>query len=214
MREEEKVRREIEKAKREAETEEYRYAKALEQARAEMDRASGAQLVVLKEKMEALQAQLDEAHAKMERAVSRAQLTKSGHVYVISNIGSFGDGVVKIGLTRRLEPLDRVKELGDASVPFGFDVHAMIFSDNAPELEYTLHNIFDARRVNQVNRRKEFFRVSLGEIEKEVHKNNAEIEFTKLAEAKEYRETLATIEAEANRKTIEETIEDKFPAEL
>ena len=94
-----------------------------------------------------------------------AQQTKAGHVYVISNIGSFGDNVFKIGMTRRLEPMDRVKELGDASVPFEFDVHAMIYSDNAPELENIMHKEFDSRRVNLVNSRKEFFKVELQEIE-------------------------------------------------
>ncbi len=94
-----------------------------------------------------MEARLAEAHANKERAISRAQLTKSGHIYIISSIGSFGDQVFKIGMTRRLEPLDRVKELGDASVPFPFDVHAMIFSENAPEMESKLHRHFDHSRI-------------------------------------------------------------------
>ena len=89
-------------------------------------------------------------------------------MYVISNIGSFGEGIYKIGLTRRLEPYDRVKELGDASVPFEFDVHAMIFSDDAPALENTLHRHFRDRELNKVNHRKEFFRVDIDEIEEVV----------------------------------------------
>ncbi len=116
--------------------------------------------------MVSLEKQLKEAQKKGERAVSRAQMTKSGVVYVISNIGSFGHGVYKIGMTRRLEPLDRVRELGDASVPFPFDVHAMILSDNAPELEKKLHKFFNERRLNLVNNRKEFFNVSLEDIKK------------------------------------------------
>ena len=95
---------------------------------------------MLNEKLLKLEADLAEAHSKTERIVSQAQLTRRGHVYVISNMGSFGDNVFKIGMTRRLEPYDRVKELGDASVPFRFDVHAMIFSDDAPSLESTLHS--------------------------------------------------------------------------
>lgn len=91
-------------------------------------------------------------------------------IYIISNIGSFGEGIYKIGMTRRLDPQDRVDELGDASVPFKFDVHAMIFSDDAPALEAALHRAFDSRKVNMVNNRKEFFRVTLDEIEDVVKK--------------------------------------------
>jgi len=120
-----------------------------------------------------------------------AQQTKSGHVYVISNIGSFGDNVYKIGMTRRLEPLDRVKELGDASVPFIFDVHAMIYSDDAPALENSLHKLFDSQRVNLVNSRKEFFKVTLEEIELQAKKTSSSVEFIKTAEAKDYNESKA-----------------------
>jgi hypothetical protein len=122
-------------------------------------------------------------------------LTKVGHIYVISNLGSFGQDVYKIGMTRRLDPLDRVRELGDASVPFQFDIHAIIYSENAPQLEYELHKRFAERRLNRVNSKKEFFKVSLEEIEAFVKEHaNAEIEFIKLAEAREYRETLAMLE--------------------
>lgn len=193
MREEEKALRELEKAQKDAEEEERRFTTALEKARAELSAVTGEELETLNKQIADLEQQLAQAHEQKERAVSRAQLTKSGHVYVISNTGSFGNEVFKIGMTRRLEPLDRVKELGDASVPFSFDVHAMIYSDNAPELENKLHKEFDERRVNRVNSRKEFFRVPLAEIEKIVKENHGEISFTKLAEAQEYRETLALI---------------------
>ena len=126
--------------------------------------------------------------------MSRAQLTKSGHVYVISNVGSFGGGTLKIGMTRRLDPMDRVKELGDASVPFGFDVHAMMYSEDAPALEKTLHKRFSGRRVNLVNPRKEFFVVDLDEVEAAATENDAEVAFTKAAEAEEYRRTLSILE--------------------
>lgn len=126
-----------------------------------------------------------------ERAISRAQMTRSGHVYVISNVGSFGEDVYKIGMTRRLDPMDRVRELGDASVPFRFDVHAIIYSEDAPTLENKLHKKFHHRRVNYINHRREFFRVSLDEITKAVHEYHGEIEFTLLAEADEYRKTVA-----------------------
>ena len=138
-----------------------------------------------------LEARLKDAESNKDRALSMAQQTRRGHVYVISNIGSFGEDVYKIGMTRRLDPLDRVRELGDASVPFPFDVHAIIFSEDAPTLESTLHKAFEAKRVNQVNLRKEFFNVSIDEIEAVVHKNNATIEFTKVAEARDYRESMA-----------------------
>lgn len=122
----------------------------------------------------------------------RVRNAKAGYVYVISNLGSFGENVYKIGMTRRLEPLDRIRELSGASVPFSFDVHAMIFSEDAPALENELHKTFTEKRVNKVNNRKEFFHVSLKEIEKIVReKHNKPVEFTKLGIAQEYRETLA-----------------------
>lgn len=214
MREEEKVRREIEKAKRDAEDEEKRYQKALIEAKEQLEKAKGEEFEKLNNRIMLLQEQLNEAKQKKERALSRAQLTKSGHVYVISNIGSFGQNIYKIGLTRRLEPLDRVKELGDASVPFAFDVHAMMYSENAPELENELHRIFANDRVNMINNRKEFFRVTLDQIEKAVFARNSEIEFIKTAEAKEYRETQAILNAQENTKQIHELIEEKFPSTL
>jgi DNA repair exonuclease SbcCD ATPase subunit len=214
MREEEKARREFEQAQKKAEEEEKRYESALLKAREEVSKAEGAKLEKLNKKLAELEMQLNEAKANKERAISQAQMTKSGHVYVISNIGSFGENVYKIGMTRRLEPLDRVKELGDASVPFSFDVHAMIYSENAPELENKLHNEFNLKRLNRINNRKEFFKVSLDDITSIVQKDNSEIEFTKIAEAKEYRETLAMIEEEQNKKSIDEKIEEDFPSSI
>jgi hypothetical protein len=118
-------------------------------------------------------------------------MTRSGHVYVISNLGSFGEEVYKIGMTRRLDPMDRVRELGDASVPFHFDVHAVIYSEDAPGLEAKLHRAFHDRRVNRVNDRKEFFRVGIGEIADAVRQHHGEIEIVREAEAIEYRKTVA-----------------------
>lgn len=161
---------------------------------------------------------MQEAESRKERAISQAQLTKCGYIYVISNIGSFGENIYKIGMTRRLEPMDRINELGDASVPFKFDVHALIFSENAPELEAKLHNHFKDKAVNLVNLKKEFFNVSLSEIEKVVHENYAEIEFTQIAEAKDYRETLAIRKAKENINNAQETQPKKsinsFPAKI
>lgn len=214
MREEEKVQKEIEKATKESEQDEKRYQKALEQAKAELSDAHGEKVEKLNEKMRFLEEKLKEAQENKERALSRAQLTKSGHVYIISNIGSFGENVYKIGLTRRLEPTDRVRELGDASVPFTFDIHAMIYSENAPELENELHKVFEKRRLNLVNRRKEFFWAKLDEISSFVEKQNVNIEFTKIAEAKEYRESIAIREGEKIKKQQQEEIAAKFPESL
>ncbi|BAY46653.1 hypothetical protein SAMD00079811_42660 [Scytonema sp. HK-05] len=198
MREEERALRELEKVKQDAEREERRYQEALEKARREIESATGKTQEKLFSQIEELQKRLAQAEANRKRAISQAQMTKSGHVYIISNIGSFGEDVYKIGMTRRLEPMDRVKELGDASVPFPFDVHAMIFCENAPELESCLHKRFDTRRMNKANEKKEFFRVSLEEIVKVVREIDeelkickSEVKFTKIAEAADYRKTLA-----------------------
>lgn len=122
---------------------------------------------------------------------ARTQQTKAGHVYVISNVGSFGEHVYKIGMTRRLEPRDRVRELGDASVPFEFDIHALIPVEDAPAVECALQKKFVARQVNKVNARKEFFRVNLEEIRAEVEKLGVPVSWTMTAACREYQETLA-----------------------
>jgi hypothetical protein len=191
MREEERALREAERAKEEAEAEEARYQKALERARAEMANAQGAALEELNKRIGHLDAALQKARDMKDKATMMAQLTRAGHIYVISNIGSFGENVFKIGMTRRLEPFDRIKELGDASVPFDFDVHAMIYSEDAPTLECAFHDGFAERRINLINPRKEFFSVSIDEIEHFAVGKSLKLELTKLAEARDYRQTLA-----------------------
>jgi hypothetical protein len=191
MREEERARKEIEKVQAEAEKEETNYQKALVQARKELAEATGQQHDKLEQLVAKLEAELSNAIDRKAKAVARAQLTRSGHVYVISNIGSFGEDVYKIGMTRRLEPLLRVTELGDASVPFPFDVHAMIYSEDAPTLESLLHKEFDSRRVNKINTRKEYFRVSLSEIRQAVAKHFGVITFVTVPDAAEYRKSVA-----------------------
>jgi DNA repair exonuclease SbcCD ATPase subunit len=192
IREEEKARKEIEKAIREAEKEEHIIQKALEKARSELANANEDQRREFESQLADLENKLSEAEARGQRALSMAQQTRRGHVYVISNVGSFGENVFKIGMTRRLEPLDRVKELGDASVPFSFDVHAMLYSEDAPALEKEFHRRFDRESVNKVNPRKEFFRVSLAEIKQMVDtKGITDIHWTMKAEAAEYRESIA-----------------------
>jgi len=191
IREEEKARRDYEKAIQEAAKEEETLRKAMEKARAEAASANAQEREKFEARLADLSQRLSEAEAKNQRALSMAQQTRSGHVYIISNIGSFGEDILKIGMTRRLEPGDRVKELGDASVPFSFDVHAMIRSDDAPALEHLLHEKFDEYRVNKVNYRKEFFRVPIQVLRDFVAQNGLEATFTMAAEAREYRETLA-----------------------
>ncbi len=212
MREEERARREIERAKEEAEKEEARYQNALEKAREDVLKASGEKVNQLNDKISQLEAQLKAAQELKERAISRAQITKSGYVYIISNIGSFGDNIYKIGMTRRFEPIDRVKELGDASVPFTFDVHAMVYSDNAPELENKIHKQFETNQINLVNPRKEFFSVKLEDIEKWAKEENFDLRLTRIAEAREYRETLA-IRAKGE-KAVKNAIEQEIPESI
>lgn len=214
LREEEKARREFEQAKNEAEKQELLFTKALEKARKEMGVATGPTYDALNEQIQLLEIELTAAREKKERALSMAQQTKRGHVYVISNIGSFGENVFKIGMTRRLEPEDRVRELGDASVPFKFDVHAMIYSDEARTLEYELHKAFADKKVNMLNYRREFFNVSLQEVEDKVKELGFDGEFTSVAEAMEFRETLAILEKGATADLMEMGAEEEYPESL
>lgn len=189
MREEEKARKEYEKALKEASRDEEVARKAVEKARADLDRASEAERAKYEAKLAELAERLRAAEERGQRALSMAQQTRSGNVYVISNIGSFGDDVFKIGMTRRLEPEDRVRELGDASVPFGFDIHAMIRTEDAPTLEKALHKRFLRDQVNKVNPRKEFFRVSLPDIKAEVERMGIDAAWTMSAACAEWRES-------------------------
>ncbi|CAH0354237.1 DUF4041 domain-containing protein [Aquabacterium sp. CECT 9606] len=191
IREEEKARREYERAIKEAAKEEDTIRKAMEKAQAQVAKASDEQRAKYEALLAELQGKLLDAESKNQRALSMAQQTKAGHVYVISNVGSFGEHVYKVGMTRRMEPLDRIRELGDASVPFGFDVHAMIWSDNAPQLETKLHRMFVQAQVNKLNPRKEFFRVGITDLRVAMENMGLNVSWTMAAEAREYRETLA-----------------------
>jgi hypothetical protein len=191
MREEEKAQRDFEKAEKETEKEEKLLQQAMLIAQEQIAKASNEEKQKYETQLAELQAKLKAAEEKHQRAISMAQQTKSGHIYIISNIGSFGENVFKIGMTRRLDPMDRVNELGDASVPFKFDVHAMIYSENAPELENMLHKTFNDKRLNNINLRREYFNITLQEIEDVIEENHGEIDFTRIPEAKEYRESLS-----------------------
>ena len=196
IREEQRAIKEFEKAIAEAEKEEKMYRNLLDKAQQELAQANEQERSEMEQRIAILEQQLAEAEAKEERAKSMAEQTRKGHVYVISNIGSFGEDVYKIGLTRRLEPMDRVKELGDASVPFPFDVHAMIYTDDAPALETALHREFHSQRVNAINLRKEFFNVDLEEIKDAVEKiAGVDAEFKMTALAEDYYESLRLSDA-------------------
>ena len=191
MREEARAQREYERTQREAAKEEAMLKKAMEKVEAKLAEASAEQKAKYEAEIADLQVKLKEAEEKNQRALSMAQQTKHGNVYVISNIGSFGENIYKVGMTRRFNPMDRVKELGDASVPFSFDVHAFIESDDAPALEHSLHKALAMMQVNKVNPRKEFFRASLSDIRALVESTGAKVHWTMEAEAADYRETLA-----------------------
>jgi hypothetical protein len=191
LREEEKARREYERAMKEAARDEEALQRALAKVTEQIGRATEEQKIKYETQLAELQVKLKEAEDRSKRAMSMAEQTRRGHVYVISNVGSFGDDVYKIGLTRRLEPLDRIRELGDSSVPFEFDVHALIFADDAPALEARLHRHFVLKQVNKVNYRKEFFRLTVSEIRSELESLGLSASWTMTAAAREYRESLS-----------------------
>jgi hypothetical protein len=186
-REEQRLIRDMEQAQEEEE----HYQRLLDKAKTEAASIVGPKLDAFADQIKLLERDLAAAHARVERAQAMAEKTRSGYVYIISNIGSFGGDIVKIGLTRRLDPLDRVRELGDASVPFVFDTHAIIYSDDAPTLERALHGEFEPTRVNAQNYRKEFFRASLDDVEAAVKRLAPNAPFFKDIEAQEYHETLS-----------------------
>ena len=191
IREEERARKEIEKALKDAAKEEETIEKAMIRMRQQIDKATDDQRTKYEAQLADLQQRLTDAEARSQRAQSMAQQTRAGHVYIISNEGSFGENVFKIGMTRRLEPMDRIRELGDASVPFGFDVHAMIWSEDAPALEHAMHMEFVKTQLNKVNPRKEFFRIGIAALREAVERRGIEATWTLAAAAAEYRESQA-----------------------
>lgn len=204
MREEARLLREIEEARQSLEKEEKHFKKAIQAFEVRLAAStSDAERQVLEDERNAIQRKLDELQEKKREVDYREQNTRAGYVYIISNLGAFGENVYKIGVTRRLDPVERVDELGDASVPFDFDVHALVFSEDAPALENALHKAFEDRRLNLVNRRKEFFNSTLQEITEVVRKNfNKPVEFTLLAEAAEYRQTKMIRDQLANSSSL------------
>ena len=161
----------------------------LEMARKLAKQIAGDDLARLELKIEKIEDDKRKLEAQFERATSQAQITRAGYIYVISNIGSFGEGVCKIGMTRRLEPMDRVVELGDASVPYRFDVHTLAFVEDAPRLEKAIHNAFISKRVNKDNHRKEFFLVSPEEVKAVMDNMGIKSSWYYECDAREYRES-------------------------
>jgi len=214
MREEERAQRDFERAQREAAIERAKAERALAAAREALQKASGEHLDAIQTEIQVLEQRMADAQSKQDRAVSMAQLTKMGHVYVISNIGSFGENIFKIGMTRRLEPDDRIQELSGAAVPFRFDIHAMIFSEDAPGLEAALHARFADRRLNLVNPRKEYFRVTLDEIAEFAKDKDLKIELAQTPEAKQFRESEAMRLKALQADETPMPKEDVFPEQL
>lgn len=193
MRQEAEERKALEAEKKKVEKEEAKYNSQIETLKEQLAQANDDEMAKLNARILELQAQLANVIVKKEEITSLAN-GKAGNVYVISNLGSFGENVFKIGMTRRLNPQDRVNELGDASVPFKFDVHSFIFSDDAVGLESKLHNILNDKRVNKVNLRKEFFYTTIDELEQLVTEIEPTAEFNKTMLAEEFRQSLSTTE--------------------
>ncbi|HEM2589178.1 TPA: DUF4041 domain-containing protein [Streptococcus suis] len=192
IREQQKVEKEIQQAKAKLEKEERQFQNEMSKLLKYLNSANNeVEQNIYADKIKELEDKIKELEKDKEDVLKRESNTRAGFVYIISNIGSFGQNVYKIGMTRRLEPMDRINELSSASVPFPFDVHALIFSEDAPALENTLHNYFRDKEVNKVNPRKEFFKVDLQEIKELVHKEyNNTVHFTDLAVAEQYYESI------------------------
>lgn len=192
IREQQKVEKELQNAKRKLEKEEKQFNNELSKLMKYLNSAQNeVEKNIYADKIKELEEKIKVLEKDKQNVLERETNTRAGYVYIISNIGSFGKDVYKIGMTRRLEPMDRISELSSASVPFPFDVHALIFSEDAPALENTLHKYFKKQEVNKVNQRKEFFKVNLEEIKELVHKEyNNTVHFTDLAAAEQYFESL------------------------
>ena len=195
MREEAKLLKDIEEARKDIEKEQRHYTNALIKVNKQLETCDESERELLIEKKNEIESHLSDLEIAVKDIDYREANKRAGYVYVISNIGAFGENVFKIGMTRRLDPMERVDELGDASVPFKFDVHAMIFSDNAPQLEAALHKAFEDRKVNMVNNKREFFGVSIEEIEEVVKKNyDKTVDFIKTPQAEQYRESIRMLD--------------------
>ena len=193
LREQAKLKKELEEARKNIDKDLKHFTNALESLNIQLNNneITQEQREALLNKKNELEEQINTLTNNLKDIDYRQENQKAGYVYVISNIGAFGEDIYKIGMTRRLNPQDRIDELGDASVPFNFDVHAMIFAEDAPALENALHKAFDNKKVNMINQRREFFNVKLEEIEKVIRNNfDNTVEFIKIPKAEQYRESV------------------------
>ena len=208
MKQEAEERRILEQQKKQVEKEESKYKNEMLSLQSQLENTvEDSKIQDLQRRLEELQQQLNAVQDKKEDIISR-QNGKAGYVYVISNLGSFGEDVFKIGMTRRLEPQDRINELSNASVPFPFDVHSFIFSDDAVALEHNIHMILNNDRVNKVNLRKEFFHVSLDRIESLVYELQPTAEFNRTMLAEQYNQSLSMSEPVSELSSLSDTEED------
>lgn len=202
MRQEAEERKALEAERKKIEQEESKYNSQIDKIKEQLASANEAEMEKLNARILELQSQLSDVVLK-KKEISKLANGKAGNVYVISNLGSFGENVFKIGMTRRLNPQDRVNELGDASVPFKFDVHSFIFSDDAVGLESKLHNILNNKRVNKVNLRKEFFYCTIDELEQLVTEIEPTAEFNKTMLAEEFRQSQSTDEVYTSSESVD-----------
>lgn len=193
MREEAAERKALAEERKKIENEEIKFETEIAKIQEQISTANTDEVENLKKRILELQSQLSDVRVKKEDIVN-LQNGKAGTVYVISNLGSFGEDVFKVGMTRRLDPQERINELGSASVPFSFDVHSFIFSEDAVSLENKMHELLNSKRLNKVNPRKEFFKVSIDELEQLVNEIEPTAEFTRTMMANEYRQSLSTNE--------------------
>ena len=194
MRQEAEERKALEAEKKKIEKEEAKYQAEIAKLQETINASSSdIEIGQLQARLLELQAQLSNVVLKKDEIIT-LQNGKAGNVYIISNLGSFGENIFKIGMTRRLEPQDRINELSSASVPFKFDVHSFIFSDDAVSLEKKLHETLYSKRLNKVNMRKEFFKVSVDELEHLVTDIDPAAEFNRTMIAEEFRQSLSTDE--------------------
>lgn len=193
MKQEAEERKLLEQQQKQVEKEESKYLAEIEKLKAQLAEATSEKADLINSRIEEVNSLLSDVSNKKEE-IAKLQNGKAGYVYIISNLGSFGDNVFKIGMTRRLVPQERVDELGSASVPFKFDVHSFIFSDDAPTLESKLHQTLNNKRTNKINLRKEFFTVSLDELENLVYSIEPSAEFNRTMLAEEYRQSMSFTE--------------------
>lgn len=208
MRQEAAERKALADAKKKIEKEEEKYHSEIEKLQQQLQESNEQETSALQLRILELEKQLSDVAIKKEE-ISNLQNGKAGNVYIISNLGSFGENVFKIGMTRRLDPQDRINELGSASVPFKFDVHSLIFSDDAVSLEGKLHQLLNEKRVNKVNLRKEFFYTNVDELEKIVSGIDPTAEFKKTMLAEEFRQSQENIIYDTAKSTVEpQTLND------